>query len=110
MNDDIEVLARRRLALAEQKETIEQAIAAVDARLIDAVEVGGHIDIDDQAVFKVSQRRGNFDAAKAREVVPAELIEAATVPTLDAKALQKLLPPALVDACRKPGSIFVSKA
>ena len=47
---------------------------------------------------------------KAKDIVPEQLLAAATVPTLDTKALQKLMPPALVDACRKPSSIFVAKA
>ena len=110
MTTAIVVLARRRLALLEVIESNQQALADIDAQLIDAIEVGGKVEIDGQPVLKISERKGTFDPAKAREIVPGELLEAATVPTLDAKALQKMMPPALVDACRKPSSIFVSKA
>ena len=42
----IDTLARRRLALLAQREDIDAEIKNIDAQLIDAVEVGGHVDID----------------------------------------------------------------
>lgn len=104
---NIEVLARRRLHLLEQLEAVKAGIAAIDALIIDAVEVGGRVDVDDQPAFRVQQKR-TFDTERARQVCPAELIAAATVPTLDTRALRSLLPPALVDACMKPGAVFVT--
>ena len=106
---DIQVLARRRLSLAEQRESIDAAIAAIDAQLTDAIEVGGKVEIDGQPVFKVQQRR-TFDVERARQLCPPEVIAAATVPTLDTKALKHLLPAALIEQCMKPGAIYVSKA
>lgn len=44
----IDTLARRRLALLAQREDIDAEIKNIDAQLIDAVEVGGHIDLDGQ--------------------------------------------------------------
>ena len=110
MTTAIEVLARRRLALLEVIESNQQALADIDAQLIDAIEVGGKVEIDGQPVFKISERKGNFDLDKAKEIVPEQLLAAATVPTLDGKTLQKLLPQVMVDACRKPATVFVSKA
>lgn len=109
MSDNIEVLARRRLALLEQKEAIEAQLADVDAAICDAIEVGGRIDVDGETVFRVQQRR-TFDLLLAQAIVPDELIEAATVPILDSKALQSMLPPALKEQCMKPGKVSVVKA
>lgn len=43
---NIEVLARRRLALLAQREEIDQALAEVDARLLAACPVGERIEVD----------------------------------------------------------------
>ena len=107
--NDMEVLARQRLALLEQKEGIDAAIAAIDEQIIDAIEVGGAVDVAGQTVFRVQQRR-TFDLAAARDTLPSALIDAATVPTLDPKRLQELLPPALRDTLMKPGRAFVARA
>lgn len=53
----IDTLARRRIALLAQREDIDAEIKNIDAQLIDAVEVGGHVDIDGQPVWRVQQRR-----------------------------------------------------
>ena len=53
----IEDLARRRMALLEQREAVESEIKNIDAQLIDAVEVGGHIDLDGEPVLRVAQKR-----------------------------------------------------
>ena len=84
MEHNIEVLARQRLALKEQQESIAEKIAQIDALLVDAIEVGGSIDLDGHPVLRVQQKR-TFSPDLARDLVPADLIEAATVPTLDAK-------------------------
>ena len=108
MNDNT-VHARRRLSLVEQRESIDAAIAAIDAQLTDAIEIGGKVEIDGQPVFKVQQRR-TFDTERARQLCPPEVIAAATVPALDTKALKNLIGQALIEQCMKPGAIFVSKA
>ena len=107
MEHNIEVLARQRLALREQQESIAEKIAQIDALLVDAIEVGGSIDLDGHPVLRVQQKR-TFSPDLARDLVPADLIEAATVPTLDAKKLQTLLPPAVREACMQPGRTFVA--
>lgn len=107
--NDIETLARRRLALVEQKDSLTEAIVAIDAQLVDAIEVGGSVDLDGQPVFRV-QRKRTFSLDLAREVLPAELIEAAQTVTVDQAALKRMIPPALLDACMKPGAVYVAKA
>jgi len=106
---DVQTDARRRLALLAQREEIDQALAEVDARLLAACPVGERIEVDGQPVFRVQQRR-TFDVEVAKRVVPAALIAAATVPTVDAKALKALLPPAVLDACMVEGAVFVARA
>ena len=107
--NNIEVLARRRLALVEQKDSLTEAIAAIDAQLVDAVEVGGSVDLDGQPVFRV-QRKRTFSLELARDVLPADLIKAAETVTVDQAALKRMIPPALLDACMKPGAVYVAKA
>ena len=107
--NDIETLARRRLALVEQKDSLTEAIAAIDAQLVDAIEVGGSVDLDGQPVFRV-QRKRTFSLDLAREVLPADLIKAAETVTVDQAALKRMIPPALLDACMKPGAVYVAKA
>ena len=109
MSESLEVLARRRLSLVEQAEEIRHAIGAIDAQIIEAVEVGGRIDVAGEPVFRVAQRR-TFDLGKAMELAPPEVVTAATVPTVDAKALRSMLPPVLVEACMAPGATYVTKA
>jgi hypothetical protein len=107
--NDIETLARRRLALVEQKESLEASIADIDTQLVNALEVGGTVDLDGAPVFRVAQKR-TFSLELAREVLPPEVIKSAETVTVDEKALKAMIPPALLPACQKPGKIFVSKA
>ena len=107
--NNIEVLARRRLALVEQKDSLTEAIADIDAQLVDAIEVGGTVDLDGQPVFRV-QRKRTFSLELARDVLPADLIKAAETVTVDQAALKRMIPPALLDACMKPGAVYVAKA
>ena len=107
--NDIETLARRRLALVEQKDSLTEAIAAIDAQLVDAIEVGGSVDLDGQPVLRVTQKR-TFSLELARDVLPADLIKAAETVTVDQAALKRMIPPALLSACMKPGKVYVGKA
>lgn len=107
--NNIETLARQRIELVAQRDEISEAIAKIDTQIVDAIEVGGHVDIDGQAVWRVQQRR-DFNLDKALTLVPDEVREAATVTHVDAKVLQSLMPPLLRDACMAPGKIFVAKA
>ena len=104
---NVEVLARRRLALVEQRESIDQAIAAIDALIIDAVEIGGAVDVGGVPVFRVQQRR-TFNLARALELLPPEVVDAARVTTVDAKALKSMMAPVLVDECMVAGKTFVT--
>lgn len=106
---DIEVLARQRVELAHQAKSIAQRIADIDQEITDAVEVGGIVDIAGEPVWRVQQKH-TFNLAKAEELVPPELVEAATVTTVDKQVLQSLMPPALRDACMDLGKIFVTAA
>lgn len=107
--NNIEVLARQRIELVAQADAIKDRIAAIDELIVDAIEVGGHVDLDGQPVWRVQQRR-TFSLDKARELAPPEVIAAATVETVDAKALQSMLPPVIREACMIGGKISVVKA
>jgi hypothetical protein len=107
MTDNLEVLARRRLALVEQRDSISEQIKAIDAAIVNRIEVGATVEVDGHPVFRVSTRR-TFDVDRARELLPDTVIEAATVPVLDAKLLRSLMPPALVDAAMVEGNPFLT--
>lgn len=76
--NDIEVLARQRLALLAQIEGLEQRKKQIDAALIDAIEVGGLIDLDGEPVLRVQQKR-DFRVDLAEKVLPTAVITACTV-------------------------------
>lgn len=106
----IDDLARRRMALLEQREAIEAEIKSVDAQLIDAIEVGGHIDLDGAAVFRVQQKR-DFRVDLAEKVLPAEVIAAATttVEQVDRARLKAYAEAmGVIDDCLKVSTPFVS--
>lgn len=107
--NDMETLARRRVELVAQIESIKEEIAKIDTQILDAIEVGGHIDIGGEPVWRVQQQR-SFNLDKALTLVPDEVKTAATVTQIDKKLLQSLMPPLLRDACLQPGKIFVTKA
>lgn len=104
-----ETLTARLVDLDAQIEELQAQRKATAQAIIDGIEVGGAASINGQTYYRVQQKR-TFDVDKAKEIVPAELIAAASFPTLDVKTLKSLMPPALVDVCMTPGAIFVAKA
>ena len=106
---NVEVLTARLVDLDAQIEELKSQREDTVAALTDAVEVGGRLSVGDQIFYRVAQRK-TFDIDKAREILPAALIEQATVPTLDVKALKELMPPTLVRACMTDGAVYVTKA
>lgn len=74
----IEDLARERLAVEAQIEELEHRKKSIDAQLVDAVEVGGHVDLDGAPVFRVQQKR-DFRVDLAEKVLPAAVVAASTV-------------------------------
>jgi len=106
----IEDLARRRMALLEQREAVESEIKSIDAQLIDAVEVGGRIDLDGEPVLRVAQKR-DFRVDLAEKVLPAAVVTACTVTVEQVdKAKLKSYAEAMgvIDACLKTSVPFVS--
>ena len=106
---NVEVLTARLVDLDAQIEELKSQREDTVAALTDAVEVGGRLAIGEQTYYRVAQRKP-FDVDKAREILPAALIEQATMPTLDVKVLKSLMPPALVRACTTDGAVYVIKA
>lgn len=109
MSDELATRARRLLALTAQQEEMQAAIDDEKAAILALTSVGDRIEVDGQPAFRIQQRR-TFDLETAKRVVPAQLIQAATVPTVDAKALKSLLPPAVLDKCMVDGRVSVVKA
>ena len=60
-------------------------------------------------MFRVQQKK-DFRLDLAEKILPAEVITAATVETVDPKVLQSMLPPVIREACMTDGKIFVTKA
>lgn len=108
----IEVLARRRLELTHQLDELKHAVAQVDAALMTMLQPGDHADIDGQPVWTIRAGNARFNEAKARDVLPQELVEAATVTEthLSKDRAREILPPALYAECCVAGRPFVAKA
>ena len=108
MSDNVEQAARELLRLQAELEDLEARIKEQKAILVDAVEVGGTVEIDGAPMFRVQQKK-DFRLDLAEKILPAEVITAATV-TVDPKVLQSMLPPVIREACMTDGKIFVTKA
>ena len=78
MSDNVEQAARELLRLQAELEALEARIKEQKAILIDAVEVGGTVEIDGAPMFRVTQKK-DFRLDLAEKVLPAEVITAATV-------------------------------
>ena len=109
MSDNVEQAAKELLRLQAELEALEARIKEQKAILIDAVEVGGTVEIDGAPMFRVTQKK-DFRLDLAEKILPAEVITAATVETVDPKVLQSMLPPVIREACMTDGKIFVTKA
>ncbi len=106
----IEDLARERLALLAQIEDLEQRKKQIDAAIIDAIEVGGLVDLDGEPVLRVQQKR-DFRVDLAEKVLPAAVITACTV-TVEQIDKAKLKSYAeamgLLDGCLRVSEPFVA--
>ena len=102
----LEVLARRRLDLVEQREAITEAIARVDDELLRLLEPGEVAEVNGDAVWTVRRGARRFKAEKAREVLPAALIDAITVtePTISMAKAKDVLPKVLYLECTVEGA------
>ena len=106
----IEDLARERLSLLAQIEALEDRKKEIDAQLVDAVEVGGTVEIDGAPMFRVQQKK-DFRLDLAEKILPAEVITAATVTVEQVdkskvKAYAEAL--GLLDGCLKVSEPFVT--
>jgi len=110
MSANIEQAARDLLRLQAELEDLEARIKEKKAILIDAVEVGGTVEIDGAPMFRVQQKR-DFRVDLAEKVLPAEVITAATVTVEQVdkskvKAYAEAL--GLLDSCLKVSEPFVT--
>lgn len=108
----VEELAKELLHLRAQEGDLKAEIARVQAALVDAVEVGGRIDINGETVFRVSQR-APFDLDTAVSVLPADIVaactETVTEQRVDGRRLEALAEGlGLREQCVKPGRPFVA--
>ena len=78
MSDNVEQAAKELLRLQAELEALEARIKEQKAILIDAVEVGGTVEIDGAPMFRVTQKK-DFRLDLAEKVLPPEVITAATV-------------------------------
>lgn len=106
----LEVLARRRLDLVEQREAINEAIALVDDELLRLLEPGEVAEVNGNATWTVRRGARRFKADKAREVLPAALLDAITVtePTISMEKAKDVLPPSIYISCCVEGKPTVA--
>ena len=108
----IEVLARRRLELTEQRDSLTAAIEQVDQHLLTLLQPGQTIEVNGEPAWSVRSGNRTWNERKAREVLPEQLLEAITVtePRLDRTLAKEMLPPALYAECTTEGRPYVAKA
>lgn len=108
----LEVLTRRRIEVVAQQDALKESLASIDAAILTLCKPGDKLLIDDQPIFRVNQSH-NWDEDTAREVLPAELLDAITVTEtvtrIDRTVAKEVLPPALYSACTKPSKPSVGK-
>jgi hypothetical protein len=110
MTANVEQAAKELLRLQAQLEDLEAKIKEQKAILVDAVEVGGTVEIDGAPTFRVTQKR-DFRVDLAEQVLPAAVVTAATV-TVEQVDKAKLKAYAgalgLLDGCLKVSEPFVT--
>jgi hypothetical protein len=108
----IEALARRRLELTAKRDDITTAIAQVDEALMTLLQPGEAALIDGQPIWVVQQGANRWNEARARDVLPDELLDAitSTEPHIDRAKAKQVLPPALYVECCVPDRPHVAKA
>jgi hypothetical protein len=101
---------RRPLIYVDSSVLLDLRIKEQKAILIDAVEVGGTVEIDGAPMFRVAQKK-DFRLDLAEKVLPAEVITASTVTVEQVdKAKVKHFAEALglLDGCLKVSEPFVA--
>lgn len=93
-------LISRLAEIAETKATLEAEEKNIKDQLRDTLEVGSKVTVNGSPVLAIRSYR-RFSADLAKENLSPELIALCTVPSIDGKQAQKVLPPALYDTCLK---------
>lgn len=107
---DIEDTARRLIDAEARRAELDETIAGLRADLVNAVEAGGTVTIDGRPAYIVARGNLRLNKTRAASVLPANVVEAATVPTLDAKKLKALLPPTLWESVCDRGEPYLRAA
>lgn len=102
----LEDLAAKLADLQAQADSIAEAITETKAQILMIADVGDLLSVNGEPLYRVQAGSRRFAEAQARKVLPADIIDAATVtePRLDSKRLRDLVPPALWDACCTVGA------
>ena len=107
---DTEAVAVRLLDAEARRAELDQLIADLRAQLVDAVETGGAITVGDRVAYTVARGNLRLNKARAAAELPAAVVKAATVPTLDGRKLKSLLPPALYESVCDRGEPYLRAA
>lgn len=105
---DLHTTAARLAALEDRKADIDAEIAALRSALLSAAPEGSTITVQGHPRWRVSPGRRVFSEKLARDVLPAGVLDAATVTKVDAAAVKRLLAPALWEACCTVGQPFLT--
>ena len=101
-----ETLARQLADLEFRAAELADAIADKKAQLLESLTVGDTIDLDGEPAYRVMCSR-KFDEAKARELLPANVITQATEAKLSARLVRAMIPPVLYDAVTTEGTPYI---
>lgn len=112
MNAHDDAVARLAAQLAHVEATIADLTEAADnlkAELLASLAPGDVVAVGGKPAYRVSPGRRTFNAATAAKVLPAELVEACTVPKLDQGKVRAAVTPIVWDLCCTEGKPFVAK-
>ena len=101
-----EMLARQLADLEFRAAELAEALYDKKAQLLEALDVGDTIDLDGEPAYRVMSTR-KFDETKARDLLPAHVIDQATEEKLSARLVRAMIPPVLYDAVTTEGTPYI---
>lgn len=104
---DLHALAARLAALEDRKADIDAEIAALRSALLATAPEGSTITVAGQPRWRVNPGRRTFSEAKAIDLLPAAVLEMATVQKIDGAKVRKISE-ALWETCTTQGAAFLT--
>lgn len=105
-NNELTEKALRLAELTQQRDALDAEINLIKAQMLEGRQAGDVLTINGREAYKVVTTH-RWDETQARQILTPEQIEAITVAKVDPATAKRILPPAIYDACRKPGDPYL---